>query len=458
MLYHLIRLIAVVSLDRFFRRIVVAHRGRVAHDGATILVANHPNTLMDALVVGYAAGRKVHILTKSTLFSSRVGRWFLTKMGVVPVYRRQDDPTQMDRNEEIFGKLYDLLEHRGSLLIFPEGISEPGRKLQKIRTGTARIALGVEARNKFSLDVRIIPVGLNYSDIQRFRSDVYCRFGKPIRPLDYREAYENDPVQAVRALTGEVRSGLEKVLAVVDEGDPEAVIDSLETIYKQELMMDLGLDTQSKTDDFMVTKGIIAAVRWFFRRDPDRVRKMETQMKTYLHNLERLKLKDEFLKPTRRGIGFGKRLKAWLFLVLGFPLYVWGMVNNVVPYVIPRLLTRYLIKQYTFISSAKLLAGMGSFIIFYLAQTRLIWDFTGNKWVTGLYALSLIPTGNFALHYYRKAVNYRQHLVFLSLFYRRKNLIYGLIQQRMNLIESLNQARDEYLAATQQRDGVRPAR
>lgn len=435
----------------------MAHRERVADPGPTILVANHPNTLMDALVVGYSTGKRIHILAKSTLFSHRLGRWFLTRMGVVPVYRRQDDPSQMDRNEEIFRKVYDLLEEGGSLLIFPEGISEPGRKLHRIKTGTARIALGVEAENDFSLGMRIVPVGLNYSDIQRFRSDVYCRFGKPILPAGYRQRYEEDPVQAVRDLTEEIRLGLEKVVAVVEDRTLDSVIDSLETIYKQELMVDLGLNRRSKTDDFLVTKGMIAAVRWFFRRDPERVRRMEVQMRRYLHNLNRLKLRDEFFKPTRRVSGFSRRLRAWIFLVAGFPLYLWGMVNNLVPYVIPRVFARHFVKQTTFVSSAKLLVGMASFLTFYVLQTWLVWSFSGNRWVTVFYALSLVPTGNFALHYYRKAVNYRQHLMFLSLFYRRKSLFYTLIQQRMNLIELLNRARDEYLAAVESGDQMEPA-
>ncbi|MFQ6674613.1 MAG: lysophospholipid acyltransferase family protein, partial [Fidelibacterota bacterium] len=278
MLYHLIRLLAVLSLERFYNKIVVANRERVAENRPTIFVANHPNTMIDALVVGYASHKRVRIVAKSGLFQNKFASWFLTKVGLIPIHRRQDDPSQMDQNVAIFGRLYEHLESGGSVLLFPEGVSEPGRKLQRIKTGAARIALGAEEKNDFDLGVQIVPVGLNYSDIQKFRSDVYCRFGKPVLPGDYRQQYQDDPVQVVRDLTETIRSGLEKVVALVGEDSLENLVSSLQTIYKQELMTDLGLDERSQTDDFFVTKALIDAARWFTKHDPDRMEKLSTEM------------------------------------------------------------------------------------------------------------------------------------------------------------------------------------
>ena len=54
------------------------------------------------------------------------------------------------------------------------------RVLEKIKTGAARIGLEAEARNEFSLNCCIIPIGISYSDLVRFRSDIMVRFGEPI--------------------------------------------------------------------------------------------------------------------------------------------------------------------------------------------------------------------------------------------------------------------------------------
>ena len=449
MLYTIIKAIAVLSLERFFDRIVVENREGLPEGVPTIFVANHPNTMMDALTVGYSVGRRLSFVGKSTLFSGKITSWFLSRSGLVPIYRREDDPTQTDRNEEVFRKLYDLLENKGSFLIFPEGISKPARKIQPVKTGAARIALGAEEKHDFRLGVQIVPVGLNYTDYQRFRSDVYCRFGKPIVAGEYKERYQKDSFQAVLDMTEEIRSRLEKVTTHVGEESLTRVISNLETVYKKELMTDLGMEEMSLKDDFLVTKGIINAVEWFHEHQPERVRQIAGKINNYLSTLRRLHLKDEFLSTRERGIRFMKRFRAWMLLIIGFPVFLWGLANNIIPYVIPRWYVHRFTKQKTFVSTVKLLVGLGSFILFYTLQSFLFWNLFHSPWLTTLYAITLVPSGNFSLYYLRKASKYRQHLLFLSLFYRRRILIYELIRKRMRLIESLNRARDEYLTETQ---------
>lgn len=448
MLYYFIRLFAILSLERFFHKIVIEYQDRVLEGHPTIYVANHPNTMIDAMLIGYAVKKKICFLAKGTLFINRISSWFLNKIGLVPVYRRRDDPTLIHRNEEIFLKLYEHLERGGSFLIFPEGTSEPDRKIHPLKTGAARIAFGVEERNNFRLGLQIVPVGLNYSDYRKFRSDVYCRFGRPIIPKHHREEYKENPVQAVQNLTDEIKTSLEKVTTHLEESSLSETVSNLEAIYKKELMVDLGMEQNSMKDDFLVTKGIIKAVEWFHEHQPERVQRIQKKIRSYLRNLERLHIKDEFLTPTRTGIGFMQRLKAWIFLVLGFPLYLWGVVNNIIPYIVPRLYVHKFMTQITFISSVKLLMGLGAFVLFYTFQSWLSWFFFHTKWITVVYAILLIPSGYYALYYLKKARNYRQHMVFISLFYRRRILIYNLIRQRMRLIESINRAKDEYFAAT----------
>jgi|TARA_B100001964_G_C14205534_1_gene587921 1-acyl-sn-glycerol-3-phosphate acyltransferase len=447
MLYFLLRLLGVLFLERYFDKIIVAHAGKVDYDRPTIFVANHPNTMMDALIVGYAVRKRLYFVAKSTIFANRFSSWFLTKAGGVPIYRKQDAPSKTIQNVEVFEKLYDFLEAGRPFLIFPEGISMPDRRLHRIKTGTARIALGIEERNDFELGVQIVPVGLNYSDFESSRSNVYCRFGRPILPADYREDYLDDPVKTVNKLTEEIRSSMEHLITSVGEDEFGSVVAALETVYKKELMIDLGMDTKSEKDDFFITKGIIDAVQWLHNYHPRWARRLGEELRKYLRTLDRLHLRDDFLSPKRAGVRTAKRVRSWFFLVFGFPIYLWGAVNNFVPYGIPRWFTKHFTKQETFVSSVKMLLGIGSFAIFYGLQIWLCWYMFHDKLVTTLYTISLPITGNFALYYLRKTENYKQHLAFISLFYRRKDLMYRLIQQRMKLIEEFNRVRDEFMAA-----------
>ena len=150
-------------LRLFFRRIEVKGRKEVPTLGAVIFAANHPNMLMDALVLATTQPRTLSFLAKATLFHSPwLGR-FLAATGVLPVYRRSDSPDETDKNVLTFGACFELLETGGAIALFPEGVSHGRQAVLPLKTGCSRIALECEARNGFNLGIAIIPVGLYYS-------------------------------------------------------------------------------------------------------------------------------------------------------------------------------------------------------------------------------------------------------------------------------------------------------
>jgi len=69
----------------------VARVGPPLPDGGLLLVANHPNTLLDPAVIQATAGRPVRFLAKSTLFRRHPMSLFVRHSGAIPVFRRMDD-------------------------------------------------------------------------------------------------------------------------------------------------------------------------------------------------------------------------------------------------------------------------------------------------------------------------------------------------------------------------------
>src|SRR5574341_2364273 len=90
---------------RIYYRLTIAGE-RVPQRGPVLLVANHPNSLIDPLLVCAAAGRPVRFLAKAPLFSDLKTGWMVRAVGAIPVYRRQDDPTLMDKNADMFRAAY----------------------------------------------------------------------------------------------------------------------------------------------------------------------------------------------------------------------------------------------------------------------------------------------------------------------------------------------------------------
>jgi 1-acyl-sn-glycerol-3-phosphate acyltransferase len=69
----------------------------------------------------------------------------LFALGVIPVYRKADDPDKMDRNEEAFAACDQAFDRERLIAIYPEGATHAEAHVQRIKTGAARIALGYEA-------------------------------------------------------------------------------------------------------------------------------------------------------------------------------------------------------------------------------------------------------------------------------------------------------------------------
>ena len=59
----------------------------------------------------------------------------LRTLGGIPVYRRQDDPAAMHRNEDMFRAAVEVLREGGAIQIYPEGRSHSEAHLAEFRTG-----------------------------------------------------------------------------------------------------------------------------------------------------------------------------------------------------------------------------------------------------------------------------------------------------------------------------------
>lgn len=451
MLYAILKFIFKTAMRVFFRQFKVENRERIPDKGPLIVVSNHPATFMDPLVAASQLKQQVHFIAKGTLFKSAFNSWVLRNlMNAIPVYRRQDNPNpgHTQQNDAIFEQCFQFLGEKGTLIIFPEGTSINERRLQKIKTGTARIALGAEAQNNFELGVQILTIGINYSDAPTFRSDVWVNVDEPIRVADFKEAYEKDEFEAVRALTEVIRQRLEQNLIITDDEEEDEFVKNIEAIYKNQLIADLDLDP--KEHAFTLTKGIVDAVNHFEAMDNERVDKLQESVESYMGKLEELDLEDCFLaqdKKRNRNI-FRDSLWRMITLIVGFPIFLYGLLNNYIPYILPSKIANLLTKDEEYVGPIKMTSGIFTFSIFYALQTYLFHHYLApNEWWTLGYFLSLPITGFFAMAYYDHSDKVWTHWRLLGLFYQKPAEIGTLLQQRARIIADFEQAKEEYLAA-----------
>src|SRR5689334_2933869 len=105
---RLLRFLLLRLVELFYPRIEV-DGGESLPAGPLLFVANHPNGLLDALVLMVGLRRHVSFLAKSTFFANPVGRGLMEAFGALPVYRQRDEGQaggargdRADRNEATF--------------------------------------------------------------------------------------------------------------------------------------------------------------------------------------------------------------------------------------------------------------------------------------------------------------------------------------------------------------------
>ena len=192
----------------------VRYRGSdVPATGPALLVANHPNSLLDPMLVAAVAQRPVRFLAKAPLFRDAKVGWLIRASGSIPVYRRSDDPAQVQRNEEMFRAVHQALASGDAVAIFPEGISHSEPAMAPLRTGAARIAMGAAAMAGAA--VPVIPVGLVFRRKEQFRSDALVIVGQPVMWDDLAHLGVDD-ADAVRALTERIAEALRLLTVNLD--------------------------------------------------------------------------------------------------------------------------------------------------------------------------------------------------------------------------------------------------
>jgi 1-acyl-sn-glycerol-3-phosphate acyltransferase len=222
-----LRAVLRLFLRVFFRRIETSGRERVPPSGPLLLVLNHPNALIDPLFVLCLAPRPVSFLAKAPLFRTPVVSWFVRAFGSIPVERRMDPGADLTRNREMFARVRQHLALGGAVALFPEGTSHSDPRLKPLRSGAARIALGVGSAEP----LRIQPVGLIYTAKETFRSSALVAFGEPfaVAPAAL-DAQGEPPAADVERLTTRIRDALAALTLQADEAEILELVQRTEAI------------------------------------------------------------------------------------------------------------------------------------------------------------------------------------------------------------------------------------
>ena len=447
--YSAVRVVGRFWLWFFFRDVALSGVQRVPATGPVLLCINHPNNLIDSLLVAGVLRRKVHYLATAALFRNPLVARFLGACGAIPIYRKQDDPDKMERNTDAFAACYRALE-RGDLIgIYPEGTTHAERRVQRIKTGAARIALEYQAAGR-GAPLSLIPVGLTFDARKAFRGHVRVSFGAPIGLSAYAAVYREEPAKAVEALTTAIQWAMEAEILHVARPERQDLIRAVEELYRGDLIRELqeerGLGAR-QIDPLRLSRAIAEATAHFEEHDPQRVERLWAAVQRYRALLAAYQVRDQAVRARAQRPAARTRLRRSWEASLGLPFFAYGLLVNGLPYLLPRWLARRTARKETDYATTRLLASVVAFPLFWALETWLVWRLLGLPWALG-FALSLPVSGLIAYRYLGGVSRLQSQLRFGLLALTHRQSAGRLLAERQALVAQLERAKDDYLAAT----------
>jgi 1-acyl-sn-glycerol-3-phosphate acyltransferase len=372
MIQRLITSLIHTITNTFFRRIDVVGEENIPSDGPVIFAGNHPNALMDGWLLTARCGRwPVHFMANAKLWEYRLLGRMLDASGAVPVYCREEHDGDVD-NSKAFDKLYEVIEAGNCMGIFPEGVSHTQSQLSTLKTGTARIALSVAARE--TVKVTIIPCGLNYIHRHRFRSQVLLEFGEPILINDeWMAKFKDDERDAVRQLTEHLADSLMAVTLNAPDWSTLRFIQAARRLYKP------ATANLSPGDYIELNRRFVDS--YLANASEPEVIEIRSEVDDYQSRLDALGLKDYQLR-TKVSISkaFRRLMTRSISLMLLVPLAIPGALLHLpVAWIAVFVGERFSYEQDD-VATLKVFATVALLPLIYLLAALLIGSYFGTVW------------------------------------------------------------------------------
>jgi glycerol-3-phosphate O-acyltransferase / dihydroxyacetone phosphate acyltransferase len=361
----LLRWLAEAVVRLYYPRRSVEGLGHLPPAGPALYVANHPNGLMDPLLLRAVTGRRIRFLAKSTFWGNPFGRLAMDAFQCLKVYRHQDlaegagaaplagpASAARDRNEESFARCRAELAAGAELALYPEGTSHSEPRLKPLKSGAARIALSAaaEARARGGNVPLLIPVGSYYQQKTSFRSGMHLIIGPPIDFGRAQDVFAADAAEGVEQLMELIRVRLEELVLHAESHE------LLEGIAR---VADGTASTPDHGDPARQTartRELLNAYARLKASNPARVEEITGAARRYARLLQRLGIDDPWaleLPPVTWASVAGALARA----IALAPLALWGFAGSGIPCLLSGMTARRMTRDDDVLSTTKMITA-----------------------------------------------------------------------------------------------------
>ena len=316
----------------FYRKVIVLGRENINPDDHLIFAPNHQNALMDALAVLFTQKGHLIFLARADIFKKKTLAAILYFLKILPVYRMRDGFSSLKGNDEIFTKTIDVLKNKNGLVILPEGDHAGFRRLRQLKKGICRVAFQSEEATGFNLNIKIIPVGLEFSNYSRYRQVLTVAYGKPIEVSEFFGLYKVSPERALNELRSRLSDEMKNIMVHIESKEDYEAIDELRLMINGKFSDDI------RVPKLIRDRKLISEINLLRSSDPslyERICSLSLQIKK---SIKELNIDYRLLEKKSHPAGW--LIAGMVGIILSFPLFLYGNIFNLTFLGIPNLQVR----------------------------------------------------------------------------------------------------------------------
>ena len=392
--YQLLKSSISLVFMLFYKRIKSTGKENIPVGKPIIFAANHQNALMDPLGIIFTNPYQTMFLTRADVFNNPILLKIFTYFKMLPVYRIRDGADSLKNNERIFNKSAEILEANMSVALFPEATHTDQRRLRPLKKAVPKIAFLAEDKNNFELDLQIVPVGIYYENYVNSNSDLLINYGKPINIRKYKEIYNENNQKGYNAFKSELEDCIKPLIIHIPDEDRIVLYEGIRLLYRSLMLEKLNLKQVDLKNNFIADQNTIEKMHQYYLKEENNIDELD-------QNYKQLKSKSKKLKITENNLrapGFAELLIKFIGFTIGFPIFVFGLINNYLYYkALLKLLRK--VKDPQFYTSIKFVVALLIAPILYLLHSLILFAITGSGIWAIIYFLSLLFTAYFSNKY-----------------------------------------------------------
>jgi len=381
-----------------YKKIIITGKDKIPRHKPTVFAPNHQNALSDPMAVLLHTRFQPVWLGRADIFGkSKVVDAVLRFMKILPVYRLRDGKENLDKNEKTFADSIKVLENNFALALFPEAAHSAKRQMLTHKKAVPRIVFMAEEKSDNHLDIQIIPTGIYYSHYWKFNRTVIVNFGEPVAVNNFLEQYRENSKTAVISLKTKIQDAL---LPLIINFRTKRYYESFEKIREIYGIHFLKRQTKRNTtlNRFYSDQLLAQKLDELEAEKPAETKKIVKNAENLYSELIKLKLRSWLI--TDRQNHFSRLIKNLILLIIGFPLFLYGLVFNALPFFLTDWVVQKKIKDFSFRSTFFLAAGIIIFPTFYILQLVAFSTIIPEIWIGLLALVSWSFAGKLAFKWY----------------------------------------------------------